>query len=84
MIRGDLLMITEQIIITVITASASIVAAVIANIAAMSRTSQKIDTQIALIEQKIDQLSVRVEKHNNVIERMYKLEGEVIKKEVEN
>ena len=79
-------MITEQIIITVITASASIVAAMIANIAALSRTSRKIDTQIALIEQKIDQLSVRVEKHNNVIERMYKLEGEVevIKKEVEN
>ena len=58
----------------------------IANIAAMSRTSRKIDTQIALIEQKIDQLSTRVEKHNSVIERMYRLEGEVevIKKEVEN
>ena len=55
-------MITEQIIVTVITA------------------------QIALIEQKIDQLSTRVEKHNSVIERMYRLEGEVevIKKEVEN
>ena len=79
-------MITEQIIITVITASASIVTAMIANIAAMSRTSRKIDTQIALIEQKIDQLSTRVEKHNSVIERMYRLEGEVevIKKEVEN
>lgn len=79
-------MITEQIIITVITASASIVATMIANIAAMSRTSRKIDTQIALIEQKIDQLSTRVEKHNSVIERMYRLEGEVevIKKEVEN
>lgn len=79
-------MITEQIIITVITASASIVASMIANIAAMSKTSRKIDTQIALIEQKIDQLSVRVEKHNSVIERMYRLEGEVevIKKEVEN
>ena len=79
-------MITEQIIVTVITASASIVATMIANIAAMSRTSRKIDTQIALIEQKIDQLSPRVEKHNSVIERMYRLEGEVevIKKEVEN
>ena len=79
-------MITEQIIVTVITASTSIVAAMIANIAAMSRTSRKIDTQIALIEQKIDQLSGRVEKHNSVIERMYRLEGEVevIKKEVEN
>lgn len=64
-------MITEQIIITVITTSASIVAAMIDNIAAMSRTSRRIDTQIALIEQKIDQLSVRGEKHNNVIERMY-------------
>ena len=64
-------MITEQIIITVITTSASIVAAMIANIAARSRTSRRIDTQIALIEQKIDQLSVRGEKHNNVIERMY-------------
>lgn len=36
--------------------------------------NSNVQTQIALIEQKIDTLSERVDRHNNVIERTYKLE----------
>lgn len=32
---------------------------------------------IALVECKIDELSKRVEKHNNVVERTFKLESDV-------
>lgn len=34
----------------------------------------RLDKQTALLEQRLGQLSERVEKHNNVIERTYKLE----------
>lgn len=34
----------------------------------------QLDKQTALLEQRLGQLSERVEKHNNVIERTYKLE----------
>ncbi|MBQ0112240.1 MAG: hypothetical protein KBT03_03830 [Bacteroidales bacterium] len=34
------------------------------------------DKTVALIEYKIDELTKRVDKHNNVIERTYKLEQE--------
>lgn len=36
--------------------------------------NSNVQTQIALIDQKIDVLSDRVDRHNNVIERTYKLE----------
>ena len=31
----------------------------------------------AVIQEKVDQLETKVDKHNNLIERMYKLEGDV-------
>ena len=34
----------------------------------------QVDKQTALLEQRLGQLSERVEKHNSVIERTYKLE----------
>lgn len=34
----------------------------------------QLDKQTTLLEQRLGQLSERVEKHNNVIERTYKLE----------
>lgn len=40
----------------------------------VTQINATVQTQIALIEQKIDTLSERVERHNGVIERTYKLE----------
>lgn len=40
----------------------------------VTQVNATVQTQIALIEQKIDTLSDRVDKHNNIVERMYHLE----------
>lgn len=42
----------------------------------ITKVNSNVQQQIAIIEIKIDELSKRVEKHNNVIERTYKLEQE--------
>lgn len=39
-----------------------------------TKVTSQLQTQITLIDSKLDTLSERVEKHNNVIERTYKLE----------
>lgn len=40
----------------------------------VTQVNATVQTQIAIIETKIDTLSERVDKHNNLIERTYKLE----------
>lgn len=65
---------TEAIIVALITAASAVVCQIV--IAANSRKSMRqaqYDSQ-KLIEYKIDKLSERVDKHNSVIARTYKLE----------
>lgn len=65
---------TSAIIVALITAAGSVICQVI--ISANSRKSMQqtqFDSQ-RLIEYKIDKLSERVDKHNSLIERTYKLE----------
>lgn len=65
---------TEAIIVALITAASAVVCQLL--IAANSRKSMRqaqFDSQ-KLIEYKIDKLSERVDKHNSVIARTYKLE----------
>ncbi len=45
--------------------------------ASVTQVNGTVQQQIAIIELKIDTLSERVEKHNGVIERTYKLERDV-------
>ena len=64
----------ETIISAIISAGAAIVVCLITqNRQAMCLEAQ-LDKQTALLEQRLGTLSDRVEKHNNVIERTYKLE----------
>lgn len=42
----------------------------------VSRVNATVQNQVSIIEIKIEELSSRVEKHNNVIERTFKLEQE--------
>lgn len=58
---------TETIIAALIAAGASMVVSLITSHAQNEKNR-------ALIEYKLDELTKRVEKHNNVIERTYKLE----------
>ena len=43
----------------------------------VSQVNANVQQQVALIEMKIDTLSARVEKHNGVIDRTYKLEQDM-------
>lgn len=67
-----------QYLITILTALISaggaILVCVLNNRAQANRAQQDSAKQMAIIELKIDQLSDRVNKHNNLIERTYKLE----------
>lgn len=62
------------IIAALITGAASVVAITLTNSYQNRQAAQKIETKIALINQSIDTLSDRVDKHNSVIDRTYKLE----------
>lgn len=67
-----------QYVITILTALISaggaILVCVLNNRAQANRAQQENAKRQAIIELKIDQLSERVNKHNNLIERTYKLE----------
>lgn len=57
---------TESIIVAIL----SLIGTLVGSLLASSKTR-------AVLEYKIEELQKRVEKHNNVIERVYKLEGRV-------
>lgn len=67
-----------QYLITILTscisAGAAILVCVLNNRAQAIRSREEHAKQMAIIELKIDTLSDRVNKHNNLIERTYKLE----------
>ena len=76
----------DAVIVAIITAGLSLVGTIItvlsanrSTIAAMSEQSkvsdEKINGQIAVIQQEIKTLSDRVDKHNNLVERTYNLES---------
>lgn len=65
-------------IATIVAAAISAVSAILVCIISQNRNHLKLEAQLdkglALIDQRIETLSDRVDKHNNVIERTYKLE----------
>ena len=78
----------SAILVAVITAGVSLIGTIItvltankSTLAAMSEQSkladEKIQGQIAVIDNKIETLSTRVEKHNSMVERTYNLESRV-------
>lgn len=64
----------ETIVSAIISAGAAIVVCLITQNRQAMRLEAQLDKQTALLEQRLGQLSERVERHNNVIERTYKLE----------
>lgn len=61
----------------IVSAICAIFGAYMATKRASEERERKYADSIARLETKLDTLSIRVEKHNNVIERTYKLETEV-------
>lgn len=64
----------EIIAPALIAAAASIAVCLISNASIRKETDRKHSETIALIEYKLEELTKKVEKHNNIIERTYKLE----------
>lgn len=62
------------IISAMIAAGASLLVCLINNSYARKQSEQKHDETITLIDYKLSQLTKQVEKHNQVVERVYQLE----------
>ena len=58
----------------IITGLVAIVVCVISNIFQSKEADKKHNTTIQLIEYKLDQLTHKVDLHNNAVERLYKVE----------
>ncbi|MBR0318911.1 MAG: hypothetical protein IJQ86_06445 [Spirochaetia bacterium] len=63
-----------SIIGALITGAFTVLAVVITNTYQNRRAAEEMAVKLALIKQEIETLSDRVDKHNSVIERTYKLE----------
>ena len=62
---------------TAITALCTLFGSIISGIVALIVSKNQHDKTIAVVEVRLEQLEKKVDKHNNVIERMYELEGRV-------
>ena len=60
-----------------ITAIGTIVGALISGIVSLVVSSHQHNKSIALIEYRLQELEKKVDKHNNIVERVYALEAKV-------
>lgn len=68
---------TEEITIALITAAVTLAVCLINNIFQNRKNREQNQTNTELLNYKLTQLSDRVDKHNNLVERMYHLEQKV-------
>lgn len=64
----------ETVVVALISAGATLIVCLINNAFQAEKAEKQRNETIALIQYKIDELSDRVNKHNSIIERTYKLE----------
>ena len=64
----------ETVVVALISAGAALIVCLINNAFQAEKAEKQRNETIALIQYKIDELSDRVNKHNSIIERTYKLE----------
>ena len=84
---------SESVIVAIVTAGLSLIGTVITvlvanrqTLSALDKKSELSDAKLeaelkkhqAVTDTKIEELTRKVEKHNNIIERTYKLEGEML------
>lgn len=68
---------TEGVIVAIITAGLSLVGVIITVVYGNKKTQQTIQAQTDLTLYRIDRLEEKQDKHNSVIERMYKVEEDI-------
>ena len=67
----------EAIIVALITGIASVIAVMYTNKTSNDKMQKQLEINQAVTEEKIDTLTNKVEKHNNVVERVFILETNV-------
>lgn len=67
----------EAIVVALITGVASVVAVIYTNKTSNDKMQKQLEINQAVTEEKIDTLTQSVEKHNKVVERVFKLETNV-------
>ena len=67
---------SEAVMVALITGGLSLLGVIIANNKNAQAMDVKMDKQQGIMETKIDELTRKVEKHNNLVERTYHLEGQ--------
>ena len=68
---------TEGIIIALITAGLSLVGVIVTNVHGNNKTAKTIKAQTDLTLYRIEQLEKKQDVHNNLIDRMYKVEDKI-------
>lgn len=68
---------SDVIWVAIITGAISLVGTIITVLSANKTQSAKMHEEIAVIKSEVKTLSERQAKHNNLIERMYKVEAQV-------
>lgn len=61
----------------IITALSTLIGAIISGIVALVVSGKQHDKTIALVEYRLNQLETKVDKHNNLVERMYEAEESI-------
>ena len=69
---------SEAIIVALITGGMSLVGVVITNLMTAKKNETALKVSQAVTETKIEALRTEMNKHNNLIERTYRLEGQMI------
>lgn len=68
----------ESIIVAIITGALSLVGVIITNMNSNRKIERQLEVSMAITNTKLEDLTKQVEKHNQVIERTFKLEQAVI------
>lgn len=67
----------NAIFIALITGACSVLGVIISNASSNSKIETQLDLQQKFLDEKLEILSNRVERHNQVIERVYIIEGQI-------
>lgn len=68
----------SAIIVSMVTGSFSLVGIIITNVLSNRKIENQLETSMAVTNTKLEALTKQVEKHNQVIERTFKLEQAVV------
>ena len=66
-----------EIVVSVITGGLALLGVIITNYNANKKITEALSTTQAVTNQKIEHLKESVDKHNQVVERVFKLEGQM-------